>query len=416
MLAKHFYQAANFWVVFFVPESDADIVFYNEFMTYLGEKQRAAVAKLSEKTTLFLVPPSDFSEKVLKVPGKVSISGVILRFQQPSSSFGSHYRPLEALDSKFPSLPHNRGTDGLSFDEDRSYPKPTSPNLRSASSWAQSYMTSSSDPFPSASSPFPSLSKPIVGDLPFLEKASDSLNEGSKFDQLQRQNPRLSSNWSPHHTPSSNSSISFPSQAAPSLPFDGRTPQKYHLANPSLVQGTSSSQYAPGSSGFPSYGIKPQPSQLEPKPQVPSSLPTPPLQPEQLAQLATLLGQRQQLGKASISSVKEDHVQSNLPGPPLQEFKATQNLVLPNHASASDSLASQFSQVQQQASNVSAVPHASNAEVESGRSLHQGDQQLQNSTREETEADPQKRLQATLQLAAALLQQIQQQAKTSDQK
>ncbi|KAL4581466.1 hypothetical protein LXL04_017681 [Taraxacum kok-saghyz] len=86
MLAKHYYQAASSWVVFFVPESDADMAFYNEFMNYLGEKQRAAVAKLDDKTTLFLVPPSDLSEKILKVPGKLSISGVILRLEQPPAT------------------------------------------------------------------------------------------------------------------------------------------------------------------------------------------------------------------------------------------------------------------------------------------------------------------------------------------
>ena len=83
MLSQHFYQASCSWVVFFVPETDADINFYNEFLLFLKEKNRAAVAKLEDKTTLFLVPPSDFSEKVLKVPGKMSISGVILRFQFP---------------------------------------------------------------------------------------------------------------------------------------------------------------------------------------------------------------------------------------------------------------------------------------------------------------------------------------------
>lgn len=76
MLANHYYQSSQAWVVFFVPGSDADIVFYNEFMHYLEEKQRAAVSKLDDTTTLFLVPPSDFSEKVLKVPGKLSISGL----------------------------------------------------------------------------------------------------------------------------------------------------------------------------------------------------------------------------------------------------------------------------------------------------------------------------------------------------
>ncbi|KFK23627.1 hypothetical protein AALP_AAs74839U000100 [Arabis alpina] len=85
MLAKHYYQSSEAWVVFFVPGSDADIVFYNEFMHYLEEKQRAAVSKLDDTTTLFLVPPSDFSEQVLKVPGKLSISGVILRLEHGGS-------------------------------------------------------------------------------------------------------------------------------------------------------------------------------------------------------------------------------------------------------------------------------------------------------------------------------------------
>lgn len=88
MLANHYYQSSQAWVVFFVPGSDADIVFYNEFMHYLEEKQRAAVSKLDDTTTLFLVPPSDFSEKVLKVPGKLSISGVILRSEYEGSGYG----------------------------------------------------------------------------------------------------------------------------------------------------------------------------------------------------------------------------------------------------------------------------------------------------------------------------------------
>ncbi|KAJ4791914.1 hypothetical protein LUZ62_043160 [Rhynchospora pubera] len=80
MLSRHYYQAAASWVVFFVPGSDSDIASYNDFMHYLSEKQRVAVAKLEEKISLFLVPPSEFTEKVLKVPGKLSISGLILRF------------------------------------------------------------------------------------------------------------------------------------------------------------------------------------------------------------------------------------------------------------------------------------------------------------------------------------------------
>jgi SPOC domain len=82
MLSRHYYQAAASWVVFFAPGSDADIASYNDFMQYLTEKQRVAVAKLEEKFSLFLVPPSEFTEKVLKVPGKLSISGLILKFNQ----------------------------------------------------------------------------------------------------------------------------------------------------------------------------------------------------------------------------------------------------------------------------------------------------------------------------------------------
>lgn len=413
MLAKHFYQAANFWVVFFVPGSDADIVFYNEFMNYLGEKQRAAVAKLSEKTTLFLVPPSDFSEKVLKVPGKVSISGVILRFQHPNSNFVSLPHPLETMDSKLPSsLVGNRGNDGASFHEDLSFPKPTSPNFRTSSSWGQTYASSSSDLFPSASSPLPSFRKQVVANPPFTEKVSDSFTEGSRYDQLPRQTPRLPSNWSPHQTHNSNSNISFPSHSASSHPFDGSTLPEYLSAKPNVVQGSNSSQYTPGSSGFTLYGAKPQISQPETKPQV--SAPAP-LQPEQLAQLAALLGQRQQLGSASVSSIGEDRNLSNLPNIPEQEFKSSQK-DLQNHASAStNSLACQFGQMQQQATNFSAVPQ-SQMELQSGIPSHEGNQQQQNHTQDESEGDPQKRLQATLQLAAALLQQLQQQAKTSDKR
>ncbi|XP_021853304.2 uncharacterized protein [Spinacia oleracea] len=89
MLSKHYYQAACSWVVFFVPANDGDMEYYNEFMHYLGEKQRAAVAKLDDRNTLFLVPPSDFSENVLKIPGKLSISGVVLSLEPSSPTLES---------------------------------------------------------------------------------------------------------------------------------------------------------------------------------------------------------------------------------------------------------------------------------------------------------------------------------------
>ncbi|KAL2629413.1 hypothetical protein R1flu_014099 [Riccia fluitans] len=83
ILAKHVYQAGDFGVVFFVPETDPDVPPYRDFMHYLGEKHRAGVAKLADGTTLFLVPPSEFSERVLKVPGNNCLFGVVLKAPQP---------------------------------------------------------------------------------------------------------------------------------------------------------------------------------------------------------------------------------------------------------------------------------------------------------------------------------------------
>ncbi|CAM6123689.1 unnamed protein product [Calypogeia fissa] len=95
MLAKHVYEAGDFGVVFFVPEADQDVPPYHDFMHYLGEKHRAGVAKLVDGTTLFLVPPSEFSERVLKVPGNNCLFGVVLKAQQPSPVEHSHLQQLQ---------------------------------------------------------------------------------------------------------------------------------------------------------------------------------------------------------------------------------------------------------------------------------------------------------------------------------
>lgn len=86
MLTKHFSQASGFGLVFFVPEQDQDVHPYQEFLRYLGSKHRAGVAKFSDGTTLFLVPPSDFSEHVLKAPRGNHLFGVVLKFLQQSGS------------------------------------------------------------------------------------------------------------------------------------------------------------------------------------------------------------------------------------------------------------------------------------------------------------------------------------------
>ncbi|KAF7145428.1 hypothetical protein RHSIM_Rhsim04G0031600 [Rhododendron simsii] len=338
MLAKHYYQAASAWVVFFVPGSDADIGYYNEFMNYLGEKQRAAVAKLDETTTLFLVPPSDFSEKVLKVPGKLSISGVVLRLEHPGPNPGS-------------SLPHpldKRENNSMSYRRDASYPKPTSPP--------------------------------------------------------------------PGHFPSAPSFPSRGNSGVMNIPFSGNSATSSHGIGNMAVQETSSSSYTPRMTG---------------------------LQPEQLVQLASsLLGQPRQSGGGPGEEFRQSGAMNHSENPygtpqrytpqnnqvnselhPLlvalncyqlvffhaywktHLFDALRNLFSDNflirtHFEGNTNkikrakqlvFCPQQQQQQQQAANVAA-----------------GNQQMQTGNTQEEDADPQKRLQATLQLAAALLQQIQQ--------
>ncbi|XVF84373.1 hypothetical protein PTKIN_Ptkin17bG0031400 [Pterospermum kingtungense] len=92
MLAKHYREAIGFDIVFFLPDSEDDFASYTEFLRYLGSKNRAGVAKFDDGTTLFLVPPSEFLTKVLKVVGPERLYGVVLKLppQVPSTT------PLQA--------------------------------------------------------------------------------------------------------------------------------------------------------------------------------------------------------------------------------------------------------------------------------------------------------------------------------
>lgn len=82
MLTKHYAEAIGFDIVFFLPDSEDDFASYTEFLRYLGAKNRAGVAKFDDGTTLFLVPPSEFLTKVLKVSGPERLYGVVLKFPQ----------------------------------------------------------------------------------------------------------------------------------------------------------------------------------------------------------------------------------------------------------------------------------------------------------------------------------------------
>ncbi|KAM3375792.1 flowering time control protein FPA isoform X1 [Capsicum galapagoense] len=79
MLTKHYADAVGFQIVYFLPDSEKDFASYTEFLRYLGSKDRAGVAKFADGTTLFLVPPSEFLTKVLKVVGPKRLYGVVLK-------------------------------------------------------------------------------------------------------------------------------------------------------------------------------------------------------------------------------------------------------------------------------------------------------------------------------------------------
>ncbi|KAE8676850.1 hypothetical protein F3Y22_tig00111582pilonHSYRG01382 [Hibiscus syriacus] len=350
MLAKHYYQASGVWVVFFVPESDADMGFYNEFMNYLGEKQRAAVAKLDDITTLFLVPPSDFSEKVLKVPGKLSISGVILRLDH-SGSIGSAH-PSERSDSN-----------PLPFHGDTSYATSTSTSGNGAT-------------------PAPPVA--LSGSAHSVGNVSDLYNE-HRYDYAPQQNAMYGPGWSSHEQ---QHPVSINRNAPPQVSGFDPSIQGHQSVMPRAAQGTYSS--TGGSSGIPLSGNS--------KP----SMPVNALQPEQLAQLvSSLIGQQGQVGNAADASMGKNFRHTSTMDHDL--MRQPQGFSLQNNQAVPDLSTSQFSQLQQ-------LPQqkTSNSAAAMSQATQRSQQPQGTGIADEGEGDPQKRLQATLQLAATLLQQIQQ--------
>lgn len=380
MLAKHYYQAASAWVVFFVPATDPDMAFYNEFRNYLGEKQRAAVAKLDERTTLFLVPPSEFSEKVLKVPGKLSISGVILRLEPQGSSYGSPQH-------------QNKETTFTSFQGNSPYQKSISPSDRYLPnhSFKNFERPVRSAPPISVALSSGGLPAPFLGSGHSTSNLHEPLNTQQHDHLLHQQKLASGTNWPPHDLQNLNSNtLNISSQASNS--FAG--PMGYS-AIPRSVQVTSQNNYTSEMSGTPSSGNGKLP--LQEKPPLPSPLPAAGFRPEQLAQLAsTLFGQQGQLSGGSTGEGYRQAENINQSG---YSSIPSQNYGLPNDQVSSEFSSAPFGQVQQfqqqqQTPNLVAAP--------------QMNPQLQNAGQEDADTDPQKRLQATLQLAAALLHQIQQ--------
>ncbi|KAJ8561069.1 hypothetical protein K7X08_027259 [Anisodus acutangulus] len=371
MLAKHYYQAAGSWVVFFVPATDADMAFYNEFMNYLGEKQRAAVAKLDERTTMFLVPPSDFSEKVLKVPGKLSISGVVLR--------------LDPLSSR----PEKNETSFTGFQGMASFSKPISPSAPNPAltSYAATQRPGISNmSFPGIDAGLPAAS--FSGSLQPAGNFSESFSGDRHNCMVSQQYPAMGQNWSSHDMQNPNPSVKNIISQSSSGRNDPTIGQGYNPAMPGTGQESFSRSEVSNSNNRPPPEAK---------------TPTAPFQSEQLAMLASsLLGQQRQSG---VASTGQDSRQPGTGHLPDNSYRPQQNLPFSNNQPV-DHSSSQFGQtqrlLQQQQQPMASLPGPSQRELQHGTHLNQ----LQTAADEET--DPQKRLQATLQLAAALLHQIQQ--------
>lgn len=371
MLAKHYYQAANAWVVFFVPETDGDIGFYNEFMHYLGEKQRAAVAKLDDKNTLFLVPPSDFSEKVLKVPGQLSISGVVLRLEHPGSNFGSLHHSQEKK-----VMPYQAGNTP-------SCPNPTPPPpplpsgpcpvMTSLSNLGANDVSFSGDV--STSSAAPPLSFPGSG------SSIPDLTINDKRQENVRNLTMGAPTWSPGYL--QNSMISDTRNVGNNPVFV----QEQHHSND--VQEASSSHHHYTSGNIPLSGSGSNIQEIKP-------MPIAGLQPE------PFLGQQRQ-------PLTVDFRQTNTNNSNDQPENPFGNTSRHRYAAAAAAL-----QNNNNNNNNILVPSAELSAFQFGQVQHISsnelveNQQLQRTTQAEMDADPQKRLQATLQLAAALLQQIHQ--------
>ncbi|XP_014518301.1 flowering time control protein FPA [Vigna radiata var. radiata] len=407
MLSKHYYQAVGVWVVFFVPGSDADMEFYNEFMHYLEEKQRAAVAKLDDKTTLFLVPPSEFSEKVLKVPGKLSISGVILRLENPVLNHGPGHMQREMTNENLLSYNENILHLKSSFPLER---VPTSPSISELGNSGISNLSFLGNKFAAA----PSVSDSVHA----MATMSESHDERNRNYPVQQRTS--GPNWS------SQNLQNFSSRTQ-SLQASGGTVEhvadERQLTIPRSVTDVNSIQHSSGTCVIPFYGDNklsyPDIRHLDPL-----SVPVGALPPEQLAQLAaSLLEQQRQSGSSSSTSALADRDPRQINRFNTSDISSrfstsdtssrqSQKYATENNLVSSDLSTSQLGQIlqmqkQQQISNAPQMSQMVQREPQresTGNQLVVTDSSLQ----EDSDSDPQKRLQATLQLAAVLLQQIQQ--------
>ncbi|PKI36299.1 hypothetical protein CRG98_043325 [Punica granatum] len=209
-LAKHYAEAAGFDLVFFLPDAEEDFGSYTEFLRYLASKDRAGVAKLDDGTTLFLVPPSDFLRKVLKVVGPERLYGVVLKMPRPAPTSEPHQAlavPQYADRLRFPPPQPDYGllspreeppvmpTDyGRAPQGDSNFPKPLyhpppseSPAVHSAS---QNYVSTSTTSNPVVSQGGISLTPELIATLASLLPTNPQTSAATPAEVTQQQSFR----------------------------------------------------------------------------------------------------------------------------------------------------------------------------------------------------------------------------------
>ncbi|KAG5585191.1 hypothetical protein H5410_045625 [Solanum commersonii] len=86
-LTKHYSKiVARLTILFFLPNNDKVFFSLIDFLTYLSSRDRVGGVKRGECTNMFLVTPSDFIRKVLKIDGTTCPYGVVLKFAPSGTS------------------------------------------------------------------------------------------------------------------------------------------------------------------------------------------------------------------------------------------------------------------------------------------------------------------------------------------
>ncbi|OMO68019.1 hypothetical protein CCACVL1_20129 [Corchorus capsularis] len=402
MLAKHYREAIGFDIVFFLPDSEDDFASYTEFLRYLGSKNRAGVAKFDDGTTLFLVPPSDFLTKVLKVVGPERLYGVVLKLppQLPSAtSLQPHPSLLSQPDY---GLSHLKEEQALQMDYGRVLPEDSKPPARpigqaalqsqlpsEAGALSQSGITLTPDLIASLASFLPTTSQSAaVGGVqpPLMTPATQS-----SFTQAVAPKGPPAQHWNQEQQPTEHAAPSFqqfnpPAQLPPVQHYSSISSTPMHSAQMAL----GGTQFQESSVSLPQQGVA-------------------------SSRSLTNFNTPSQSAHAAVSTPISQQYQPEVPPPNPQKGYGMMHGVDASGLYGAPGF--------QQPNNLNASNQIHGANVSQPQNVMQADrknlEQLQSvlsgagQGTADVEVDKNQRYQSTLQFAASLLLQIQQQQQTN---